>query len=414
MRLLTNKDIRYLFWIILVILTLTLFSSLIFLQLIVSGFKAQMLTHDYEIAGYLLEHGAKPSDVSDAFAARKTEEEFLSGKNLLHSLGYKLDVNNQLLPDANELVSKYRLYSSLSVVIFGTSIITVFFVYFKRQQNVIEKANIAINTFVNGDATARIDSDKEGSLYKLFASINSITTSLNAHIEVEKHTKEFLKNLIADISHQLKTPLAALKMYNEIMQEESNNEETVKNFAVKMESSLERMEILIQNLLKITKLDAGTIVLNKREKNIRAIVKESISSLETRAAQEQKSITLNGSDNTVLYCDEDWMIEAIGNLIKNALDHMREGGKVIILWEETSVITKIIIKDNGSGIYPEDIHYIFKRFYRSRFSQNTHGVGLGLSLAKSIVEAHNGTITVDSTLGKGSSFALNFLKLTNM
>lgn len=414
MNLLTNKDIRHLFWMILAILTLALFFSLIFSQLIVYDFKVQMLTHDYEVAGYLLEHGAKPSDVSAVFAARKTEEELSSGKNFLQSLGYKADINNQLLPDTNTFILKYRLYSTLFVVIFGISIIIIFFLYFKRQQNTIEKANTAINTFMNGDATARIDSDKEGSLYKLFDSINSITTSLNAHVEVEKHTKEFLKNLIADISHQLKTPLAALKMYNEIIQEEINNEEIVKNFTVKMESSIERMEILIRNLLKITKLDTGTIVLNKKEENIRSIVKESISSLETRAVKEQKSITLNGSDNAVLYCDEDWLIEAIGNLVKNALDHMGAGEKVEILWEETSVITKIIIKDNGSGIHPEDIHYIFKRFYRSRFSQNTHGVGLGLSLAKSIVEAHNGTITVDSTLGKGSFFALNFLKLTNM
>jgi signal transduction histidine kinase len=130
--------------------------------------------------------------------------------------------------------------------------------------------------------------------------------------------------------------------------------------------------------------------------------------------QEQKSITLNGFDDAVLYCDEDWIIEAMGNLVKNSLDHMSAGGKVEVSWDETPVITKIIIKDNGSGIHPEDIHHIFKRFYRSRFSQDTQGVGLGLSLSKSIVEAHNGTITVDSTLGKGSSFTLDFLKLTNM
>lgn len=137
-----------------------------------------------------------------------------------------------------------------------------------------------------------------------------MATSLNAHIEAEKHTKEFLKDTISDISHQLKTPLAALKMYNEIVQEESDNED-------------------------------------------------------------------------------------------------------VVTWKETPAITKIIVKDNGKGIHPEDIHHIFKRFYRSRFSQDTQGLGLGLSF-KTIIEAHNGTITVDSTLGKGSVFILDFLKLTNL
>jgi signal transduction histidine kinase len=414
MKILTNKDISKLFWGVSAIIILILVFSLIFSQGIVRDFKARMLNHDYEVAGYLLEHGISPSDVSTAFTNGKTEEEISTGKNLLVALGYKADINNQLLPDIDILLFRYRLISVLSVTIFGAFIMAIFFIYFKRQQTMIEKANFAINNFMDGDSTVRIHDNEDGSLYKLFTSINSMATSLNAHIETEKHIKEFLKDTIADISHQLKTPLAALKMYNEIIQDESGNEETIKKFTSKTENALEHIEILIQNLLKITKLDAGTILLNKREENICTIVQEAVFSFETRAKQEQKSIVMNGSDDVIFYCDKDWIIEAIGNLIKNALDHMESGGKIEIKWKETPVITKLIIKDNGKGIHPEDIHHIFKRFYRSRFSQDTQGIGLGLSLVKSIVEAHNGTITVESTLGKGSLFTLDFLKLTNM
>ncbi len=414
MKFVTNKDIRNFFWVIVAVLIMLLLSSLIFSQVIVHDFKVQMLTHNYEVAGYLLEHGANPSDVSAAFAAEKSEQEISTGKSLLQTLGYKTDINNRLLPDANMLLSRYRLICVLFVVICGTLILTAFSLYFKRQQNAIEKANTSISTFMSGASTARIDSDEEGSLSKLFASINAMATSLNAHIEAEKHTKEFLKDTISDISHQLKTPLAALKMYNEIVQEESDNEDVVKKFTVKTGNALMRMETLIQNLLKITKLDAGTIALNRKKENVRELVQEIVCSFETRAELEHKAITLKGSDDTVLYCDEGWMTEAIGNLVKNALDHMGAGGQVEITWKETPAITKIIVKDNGKGIHPEDIHHIFKRFYRSRFSQDTQGLGLGLSLAKSIVEAHNGTITVDSTLGKGSVFILGFLKLTNL
>lgn len=411
---LTNEDIHRFFWQVFVVLTLMLLSAVLFSQMIVRDYKNQILTHDYKIVGYMLEHGARPSDVSSAFAAEESERLISAGKSFLQIQGYKENMTSRLLPGANELLIRYRLIFVLFAGLLGFLLLIAFFQYFKRQQNTIEKADTVIKAFMAGDTNIRIDSDEEGSLFKLFASINAMATSLNSYIETEKSTKDFLKNMISDISHQLKTPLAALKMYNEIIQEESGNEEIIKNSTVRTESSLERMEILIQNLLKITKLDAGTIILNKREQNIREIVQESVYSLETRAVQEQKSITLKGSDDAVLYCDEDWIIEAIGNLVKNSLDHMSAGGKVEVSWDETPVITKIIIKDNGSGIHPEDIHHIFKRFYRSRFSQDTQGVGLGLSLSKSIVEAHNGTITADSALGKGSSFTLDFLKLTNM
>ena len=410
----TNKDIRLFFGEVSVLLIILLLSGLIFSQIIVHDFKDRMFTHDYEVAGYLLEHGTSSSDVAAAFKGEKTGQDFAAGKSLLQTLGYRKDIDNRLVPDANRFLAKYRLIFMLSGAIFGVLLLTAFFAYFKRQQNAIEKANTAINLFMGGETTARIDRDEEGSLSRLFASVDAMATSLQAHVEAEKHTKESLKNTIADISHQLKTPLTALKMYNEIIQEESGNEETVAKFADKTESALERMEILIQNLLKIAKFDAGTISLKKKDQNVQALIGKIVDGFETRAGREQKSITINGSGDTVLYWDPDWITEALGNLVKNALDHIEAGGRVEIAWHETPVITRITVKDDGSGIHPEDIHHIFKRFYRSRFSQDTQGIGLGLALAQSIVEAHDGTITAESTLGQGSLFTVDFLKLTNL
>ena len=108
-------------------------------------------------------------------------------------------------------------------------------------------------------------------------------------------------------------------------------------------------------------------------------------------------------------CDRDWLIEAISNIVKNAFDHTKEGDSIQIEWEQFASIIQIKVKDTGCGIHPEDLHHIFKRFYRSRFSKDTQGIGLGLPLAKAIVEAHNGTIEADSTLGIGTSITINFL-----
>lgn len=414
MKLFTNKDVGHLFLKVSAVLILSVLCSLILSHMVIQDFKAQMLIHDYRIAGYLLEHGEKTSYVSEAFAASKAEQELNSGRKLLQAQGYKEDISTQLLPDADMLLSKYRLAFVLYSITFGAFILIAFFLYFDHQQSIIEKANSSINAFMSGDDAVRIDCNEEGSLFKLFASVNAMATSLSSHIEKEKHNKEFLKNTISDISHQLKTPLSALKMYNEIIEDEITNKETVKKFTSKTENALERMEILIKNLLKLAKLDSGSIMLNKKEENMKNLIQDSVFNLETRAKNERKSIIFNGLDNDVLYCDREWIIEAISNIVKNALDHMDEGGQVNIEWKETAAVTKIIIKDNGKGIHPEDIYHIFKRFYRSRFSQDTQGIGLGLPLAKSIVEAHDGNIAVKSTLGQGSIFILDFLKLTNL
>jgi len=293
-------------------------------------------------------------------------------------------------------------------------ILGVCFLYFRKQNQIMEEAISQINLYLSGNTDIRIDCDKEGSLYKLFHAVNTLATALNAHAVKEQKVKEFLKGTISDISHQLKTPLAALTIYNGLLQDETEDIAAMKEFAVKSEKEIERIEILVQNLLKITKLDAGAIVIKKAPENIANMINNIYQHFEFRANEEQKIITLSGPDNIELFCDKDWITEAISNIVKNALDHTNAGSQITVEWKKLLAVTHITIKDNGSGIHPEDLHHIFKRFYRSRFSKDTQGIGLGLPLAKTIVEAHDGNITVDSALGKGSIFVLSFLNLTKM
>lgn len=237
---------------------------------------------------------------------------------------------------------------------------------------------------------------------------------LNAHAENEKITKKFLKNTISDISHQLKTPLVALNIYNGIIQDESKELPTIQEFSLLSEHELDHMEMLVQNLLKITKLDAGMIALEKSLVNLSELVESVRKYFCFRASQEGKEIILSGEESVTFLCDRSRLIEAISNLVKNALDHTEKGDFVRVEWKIFASVVQIRVKDNGRGICPEDLHYIFKRFYRSRFSKDTQGIGLGLSLAKAIVEAHNGTIEVDSTLWIGTSFTMNLLQVDNI
>lgn len=295
-------------------------------------------------------------------------------------------------------------------------VLEVCFRYFQRQNQIMETAVSQINAWLDGDRDVRIDCDHEGEMYRLFHSVNTLASVLNAHAEKELQAKEFLKGTISDISHQLKTPLAALNIYNGLIQEEAEEIPSmdIKEFAALSEKELDRIETLVQNLLKITKLDAGSIVIEKEPENVAEMMNDAALHFAYRAKQEQKELRLSGEDDIMLLCDRGWVIEAIDNLIKNALDHTEKGDFVSIEWRQLMSVVQIVIKDSGSGIHPEDLNHIFKRFYRSRFSKDVQGIGLGLPLAKAIIEAHDGTIEVHSALGSGTSFIINFLIPTKL
>ena len=305
-------------------------------------------------------------------------------------------------------VRNAAVYTMVSFWMMSAAILALCYGYFRQQYKIMENAISQISEYISGNKDFTIECNDEGELYRLFHEVNSLVAVLNAHAENEKRAKKFLKNTIADISHQLKTPLAALNIYIGLIQDEAEGLPTVQDFSRLSEQELDRIEALVQNLLKITKLDAGMIVLEKSLENVSEIAESVKKHFLFRASQEGKEICLSGSGETAFLCDRSWMIEAIGNLVKNALDHTGEGGCIRMEWRVSASIVQITIKDNGSGIYPEDLHHIFKRFYRSRYSKDTQGIGLGLPLAKAIVEAHNGTIEVDSALGRGTSFAMNF------
>lgn len=286
--------------------------------------------------------------------------------------------------------------------------------YFNEQNKIIEKAEVQVTEYISGSKEARIECDNEGELYKLFHKVNSLASILNAHLDNELKSKEFLKNTISDISHQLKTPLAALNIYNGIIQDEAESLPEIKEFTHLTEQELDRIEQLVQNLLKITKLDAGTIMMDKTLENAAEIIKSAEKHFAFRSENEGKQIVLTAEDDITLLCDKYWLTQAIENILKNALDHTEKGSIINVECRKFASVVQIVIKDNGSGIHPEDLHHIFKRFYRSRFSKDIQGVGLGLPLAKAIIEAHNGTVEVDSELGRGTAFTINFLIPTKL
>lgn len=306
------------------------------------------------------------------------------------------------------------VYIFVCAIAMGISIWIITYLYFWKQNKIMEEAAAQITEYISGNQNARIECEEEGELYRLFHEVNSLVTILNAHADNDGKAKRFLKDTISDISHQMKTPLAALNVYHGIIKEEAKNLPTIGTFTALSEQELDRIEMLVQNLLKITKLDAGTMTAEKAVESISEIMDCIHGHFSYRAMQEEKKLCLSGDDTISLLCDRNWLVEAISNIVKNAFDHTKSGDFICIEWKQFASMVQIIIKDNGSGIHPEDLPHIFKRFYRSRFSKDTQGIGLGLPLAKAIVAAHSGFIEADSELGVGTTFTVNFLIPTKL
>ena len=373
-------------------------------QMVVS--QSMYLEHNRAIVSSLLNQGVSKEVIANAVFAKEVSS---AGIELSQNLGITRNTPGSLLPYFSQFQYDFSL-TILGGCICLTIILCAGIIFFLNVRNKLyQQAEMIIDNYINNDYSCHLPQNSEGEIFRLFASIEQLATMLQSQNETEHKTKEFLKTTISDISHQLKTPLAALMMYQEIIETETENAETVKEFSQKIGAALKRMEQLILSMLKITRLDTGNILFVKQSCFIQELIENAINELTTRASHENKQIIMEGAPEQTIICDMDWTSEAIGNLVKNALDHTEAGGVIHITWKNTSTMSRILVSDNGSGIAPEDMHHIFKRFYRSKHSLNVPGVGLGLPLAKSIIEGQGGFISVQSVLHEGTTFSVSFL-----
>lgn len=402
-----GKDTKIFLYGVLAVCVLSFFAAFGLSCLLAKSFQKELVLHDYGVAGYLLNQGDTWS--LSAFTAEKSQDDTERGSVELSSIGYSPATWAKLIPAVLSCRNQAVTYFfALLLFVFGTIWLLVVF-YLRRQHQVIQSAENAVRAFLDGDTMSRIESGQPGEWYSLFHTINELSCILSAHAEKEKQIKEFLQGLIADISHQLKTPLSALKMYQEILESHSTDAAAVSSFSHKSLREIKRMEDVIYTFLKLAQLDAGMIQMQKNKENIRVLMHDTVERFALWAEREEKTITLSGKEDVWLFCDALWMCEAVGNIVKNALEHTKKGGRITVRWEQNPFITQIMVEDDGTGIHPQDRYQIFQRFYRSRFSQDTYGIGLGLPLAKTIVEVHGGTISVSGKPGEGTIFTLNFV-----
>ena len=312
------------------------------------------LKHDEAVSSSLLEQGVPKEVVAVAFTNTDISDD---GRSLLAAAGLGKQSESSMRPYFNQF-QRSAFCTMLCTVLFFLFVLAIgIFIFFWKRKRLYQQADKILLNYINGDYSCHLPQNYEGAIYQVFSSIEQLATMLQSKNETERKAKEFLKDTISDISHQLKTPLAALTMYQEIIESEPENAETVKQFAAKMGISLKRMEQLILSMLKITRLDTGNIIFEKKSCRVSELIAHSVNDLTTRAKSESKQIQIDGDGEQQLICDMEWTGEAIGNIVKNALDHTQAGGIVRITWERTPAMFRIFISDNGNGIVPEDIYH---------------------------------------------------------
>lgn len=368
--------------------------------------KQMLLQQNTRVAGVLLREGVSPAIIAAAIRGPADDGK---GEAFLTQIGLSQEADIRFIPIVRGFGGRTALYMGVGSVLFAGLWIAVSTIYLTRRENLYLRATNIVRCFTGNDFSERLPRDGEGALYKLFGAVNYMATALQAKGEAQYQAREFLKKIISDISHQLKTPLAALHMYNEIITDEPDRPETVAMFSEKTAAAIRRMEQLIQALLKMARLDAGSITFDRKSYYVPELVSQALECCVAPGVMEKQRVKISGDPGEQIMCDLQWSREAVGNIIQNALEHSPPDVPILVHWERYPGMVRLTVEDHGTGIAQEDIHHIFKRFYRSPHSRSTQGLGLGLPLAKAIIEGQGGILSVHSVVNKGTLFTISFL-----
>ena len=245
----------------------------------------------------------------------------------------------------------------------------------------------------------------EGSLGILQSEIYKVITVLKEEYSAEYRQKKYMSDMMSDISHQFKTPLTALSLMAELLTAPEVSAEKRIEYASKIESQADKMTWLIRNLLTLSQLEAGVLALNREPLPLEEITEEIAEPLGILAEAAGVALEYQIPAGITVFADGHWLREALGNIVKNAVEHTPPGGSVRVRAEENNLYARIFVSDTGSGIAPEHLPHIFERFYKAGNS-SPDSVGIGLAMARQIVRNHGGDITVKSEVGKGTEFEI--------
>lgn len=356
-----------------------------------------------QLVNILLE---KYPDVSEKEVAEilNNKTEYMDNSEFLNKYG--IYPEKDWVSYNNQGSYKYVILSVSVCIAFGLAFAVLFLGYLKIQKKQTMDIAKRIERINLGDYSLQIDRNSEDDLSLLDNQIYRTAVKFREQAENSNKDKENLQKSLSDISHQLKTPLTSIiVMVDNILDDDDMPLEIRREFLNDIKHNTNTISFLVQSLLKLSKLDAEAVKFRYEQVEVKSIVDECIKN--TAVMAEILGVRLETDCNDIiLNCDKKWLCEAVTNIIKNCIEHS-QNGNIKITADQNKLYTKISIKDNGSGITKEDLPHIFERFYKGKNSSDD-SVGIGLSLAKTIIEKQGGYISVSSELNKGSEFVIKF------
>ena len=411
MKLLKNKNLKYL---ILPIINVTIITIIAITMQTYNQYKKIAITANQKIADIVGMISKEYPEVDsrkiiEILNANENSEEYKIGKSEL--LKYGIDIK-----DVNSMISVEKqmktniICNIVFVFIFSILWIVVIFRYLQKRDKKIKQITQYINEIKNKEYELDINENSEDELSNLKNELYKITVMLKEESETSKKDKENLKMSVEDISHQLKTPLTSITIMLDNLKDNPDMDENIKQkFIFEISKQVEWINWLVISMLKLSKLDANVVQFYKEKINCKKIIHEIIKNLEIPIEIKNQNIVIKGDAKVSFIGDYKWQKEAITNIVKNCIEHNKDKGTIYISYEENSLFTKLIIRDEGEGIPKEDLRHIFERFYKGKNSSE-NSVGIGLALAQNIIEKNNGMINCNSKVGEGTEFVIKYMK----
>ncbi len=358
-------------------------------NIINNNYEKKLIANDSYLIGNLL--SKYPDLEEDIISSYLIKDNYEIGYDLIKEYNL-INIQNN-----NSFILIYVLISSLILFLIN-------YLYIRNIYKKITKIDKYMNNILNDDYSIDIKEYCEGDISNLKNDIYKMTVKLKEQSELLIKEKKYLEETLQDISHQIKTPLTSMYMINDILTNESN-ENIKKEFLIKNKNQIERIEWLVTSLLKLSRLESGTVKLKKEKIELNKLIDKSIEPI--NVLLELKNIKLiKNIENINLTVDINWTIEALLNIIKNACEHTKDEIKIIGI--SNPLYTEIKIIDNGNGIDKKDIKHIFERFYKG--NHNKESIGIGLNMSKKIINLQNGVIEVTSKEEIGSTFTIKLFK----
>ena len=411
MKIFENKNIKYL---ILPMIILTITASITITIQTIKQYKTVTITLNEKIAeimGKISESNPEidSREIIEILNSAKNTEQYEKGQTELSKYGIEIDKINSIKLIENQMKTNLKL-NILIIVLFSILWMTIIVLYLRKRDKKIKQITNYINQIKNKKYDLNIEENTEDELSNLKNELYKITIMLKEESEISKKDKENLKMSVEDISHQLKTPLTSITIMLDNLKDNPNMEEKTKQkFIFEISKQVEWINWLVISMLKLSKLDANVVQFYDEKINLNKFIGEIIKNLEIPIEVKNQKIIIDGNENVSFIGDYKWQQEAITNIIKNCIEHNANNGTIYINYEENSLFTKITIRDEGEGIPKEDLKHIFERFYKGKNSSE-NSVGIGLALAKNIIEKNNGMINCKSELDKGTEFVIKYMK----